>query len=243
MKIIEKLSGCTINECINEYKNKNNIKKLCFCGRLDPMARGKVLILIDDECKMMPKYLSLDKTYEFEICLGFQTDTDDFLGIIENSIDNCIEYTITQFFIDNLISYILSFKGYEFEQQYHKYSSKIINGKQLRDQEISDLPKHKVKIYDSNVLGFNKRDYNVFINSIIDNINTIDKNKNFRQKDIIIQWNKYNLQYNLQYIYSLKVELKVSSGFYVRQFVRDLSKYFNYPMVVYDINRTSLGQW
>lgn len=233
MIIIEKLTGYTINQFIEKYKKDNNIKKLCFCGRLDPMARGKVLLLIDEECKIMPKYLSLDKTYQFEICFGIQTDTDDFLGIIEN----ISETNLFEEFKDDLIKYISLFENNNYNQKFHKYSSKKVNGKTIRNQDLDVIPTHKVKIYKSNILGFNKYEYNSFINSIIDNINTIDKNKDFRQSEIINQWKNIKRGY----IYSLKVELKVSSGFYVRQFVRDLSNAFEYPMVVYDINRIDLS--
>jgi tRNA U55 pseudouridine synthase TruB len=34
-------------------QNQNPIKKICYSGRLDPMARGKVLLLFNDECKKL----------------------------------------------------------------------------------------------------------------------------------------------------------------------------------------------
>ena len=231
MKVIEKPCGCTINQFIQKYKTDNNIKKLCFCGRLDPMARGKILILINEECKMMPNYLNLDKTYQFEICFGFQTDTDDFLGIIEKKTDAMIPPNLNQ-----IIEHILNISDYEFEQKFHKYSSKRINGKTLREQEINIIPTHKVKIYKTKYLNIFMSNFNNFINNIINDINTIDKNKDFRQNEIIEQWKNINREY----ICSIKIEMKVSSGFYVRQFVRDLHKMFDFPMVVYDINRTLL---
>ena len=228
MIIIEKPRGCTINEFINKYKKDNNIKKLCFCGRLDPMARGKVLILIDNECKMMPTYLSNNKTYEFEICFGFQTDTDDFLGILENK-NNIIIPNI----LYDVIKYINSIHNYKFQQKFHKYSSKRVNGKTLREQNIDNIPTHLVEIYETKYIRLKYYNFKNFINCIINDINTIDKNKNFRQKEIIKQWNSINR--NL--IISVKFLFKVSSGFYIRQFIRDLSNKFNYPMIVFDINR------
>ena len=100
MKIFEKQSGCTINQFINDLKKTYNINKMCFCGRLDPMARGKVLVLFNDECKLMPQYLNLNKIYQFEICFGYKTDTDDFLGLIE-------EFNMNEFTqLNALINYI-----------------------------------------------------------------------------------------------------------------------------------------
>lgn len=231
MIVIEKPRGCTINQFIQKYKKENNIKKLCFCGRLDPMARGKILILINEECKMMPRYLSLDKTYQFEICFGFQTDTDDFLGIIERKTDNIIPPNLNQ-----IIEHILKISDYEFEQKFHKYSSKRINGKTLREQNLDNAPCHKVKIYKTKYLNIFMSNFSNFINNIINDINSVDENKDFRQNEIIKQWENINREY----ICSIKIEMKVSSGFYIRQFIRDISELFDFPMVVYDINRTLL---
>ena len=75
-----------------------------------------------------------------------------------------------------------------------------------------------------------------FINNIINDINSVDKNKDFRQNKIIKQWENINREY----ICSIKIEMNVSSGFYIRQFIRDISELFDFPMVVYDINRTLL---
>lgn len=56
---------------------------MTYAGRLDPMAEGKLLILVGDECKKRHEYLGLDKEYEYEVLLGFKSDTGDVLGIPE----------------------------------------------------------------------------------------------------------------------------------------------------------------
>ena len=47
------------------------------------MARGKMIVLKDDECKNQDYYCNLDKEYEFEILFNFKTDTYDILGLLE----------------------------------------------------------------------------------------------------------------------------------------------------------------
>ena len=158
MIILEKPRGYTINEFIENYKKNNNIKKICFCGRLDPMARGKVLLLINEECKMMPHYLNLDKTYQFEICFGFQTDTDDFLGVIQNKTD-----TVIPAIIHDLVEYIQNISNYEFNQKFHKYSSKRINGKTIREQILENIPTHKVKIYETKYIGISVCNFKILL--------------------------------------------------------------------------------
>ena len=52
-----------------------SINKLCFVGRLDPVAHGLMIYLKNDECKFMNKYLSYKKTYKFKILFGIETDS------------------------------------------------------------------------------------------------------------------------------------------------------------------------
>lgn len=53
----------------------------CYAGRLDPMAEGKLLVLLGDECKRQKAYHGLDKEYEIEVLLDLATDTGDVLGM------------------------------------------------------------------------------------------------------------------------------------------------------------------
>ncbi len=52
-----------------------------YAGRLDPMASGKLLVLLGDECKKQSEYTGLDKEYEIEVVLDLATDTGDALGL------------------------------------------------------------------------------------------------------------------------------------------------------------------
>ena len=84
MKFLNKPIGFTSNEFIFHLKKEKMIQeKACYCGRLDPLARGKMLILEGNECKQMSKYLNNDKTYEFIIVFGMSTDTDDIMGLFK----------------------------------------------------------------------------------------------------------------------------------------------------------------
>jgi tRNA U55 pseudouridine synthase TruB len=40
-----------------------------------PMASGKLLVLLGEECKHQENYHSLDKEYEFSVLLGIGSDT------------------------------------------------------------------------------------------------------------------------------------------------------------------------
>ena len=237
MDYVIKEAGITMGQLINDYKYKYNLKKVCYTGRLDPMARGKVLLLKEEVCKLMPEYLSKDKIYQFEIVLGIQTDSDDPLEIIENITFDYNHYDVIKKLLLEINNYIGSV-----EQKFHKYSSKRINGKPLwyytkNNIDIPEYPTHNVKLNSLRILEFKKR-YNFvnWKNIIIKQINSIDKSCDLRQKEIINQWEKLKIGFN----HSILVEANVSSGFYIRQFIRDLSDNINFPLMVYDINRIDI---
>jgi tRNA U55 pseudouridine synthase TruB len=80
--------GETPLEVLENFKEENpkyKNEKFAYAGRLDPMAEGKLLVLVGDTCKEREKYLNLDKEYEFEILLGFKSDTKDLLGMAERN--------------------------------------------------------------------------------------------------------------------------------------------------------------
>lgn len=239
MKCLYKPSGYTINQFINTYKEEHNIKKLCFCGRLDPMARGEILILENEECKQMPKYLNNPKKYNFEIILSLKTNSDDPLGIIEelDVIDNKFDYTNIY---NNIVNCITNYKNSLYFQKFHNFSSKRIDGKPLwyykKNNIQIEIPSRKAEIFDVNIYKIKTYEFIEWKNIIISQIDTIDKEKDFNQDNIITQWKNTDMNF----LYSIPVDITVSSGFYIRQFVRDISDSINYPLLTFDINRTKI---
>ena len=243
--MIYKQAGITMNQLILYYKQKNNIAKICFAGRLDPMARGNCLLLFNEECKKIDNYKNLDKTYEFRIIVGLQTTSDDPLGIIQNIRQDLMteEYAIDIKQKLESIDCIFN-KSRKFEQKYHILSTKCFN---LKDNKQSSQPSHLVSIYSCEIGEPEKYDFAEWTNIIISQINTIDKKCDFNQTNIITQWKelleeKKEYGMEIKELYAIPVRLKVSSGFYVRQFVRDISNYFNIPLMTYDINRINFDK-
>lgn len=241
MYIANKPAGMTSKDFAYKIKNKKKLKKICYCGRLDPMARGQMLFLGDEYCKLMPQKNKSSKTYQFEICIGIQTDSDDPLGLI---IDYKRNFDVGQ--IQNrLINLLKDYNNKEFEQKFHRYSSICINGKPYwlltkEKEKVTQIPSHIVSIYSIKHIGIFESVFTNFTENIIKTIDKIDRTHDFRQDEIIEQWEDFDSPFNKN-ITSLKVEINVSSGFYVRQFVQDLSNELNFPLMVYDINRTDIN--
>ena len=81
---MEKSLGETPLDAVEKWRRSQDMPAhipLAYAGRLDPMATGKLLVLIGDECKRQEQYHHFDKEYEFEILFGFSSDTQDVLGI------------------------------------------------------------------------------------------------------------------------------------------------------------------
>ena len=245
MHYVIKEAGHTMVQTMDKFKKENGINKVCYCGRLDPMARGLVLLLAGEECKKMPEYLGHSKEYEFEILFGISTDTDDPLGIIENihNIDpkghiNNYEETDVNIYFDKIKEYI---KIGKFEQFFHSFSSKRINNQPMWQQPQINLdikPHHIVEIYNVEYKSIKKYDFLEWKTHIIDTINKIDKKNNFRQVEIIDNYNNIGCKFDK--LYSIPIKINVSTGFYIRQLVCDIKNYFGINILTYDINRTNI---
>ena len=68
----------------------------------------------------------------------------------------------------------------------------------------------------------------------------IDEKHKFRQEVIVEQWRNLENLKLIDNIYSVKIHIKVSSGFYVRQLCLDLKKKIEHPLMIFDINRTKI---
>jgi tRNA U55 pseudouridine synthase TruB len=117
-----------------------------YAGRLDPMASGKLLILLGEECKQQKKYTDLDKEYEIEILLDAGSDTGDALGLVtysgaETSLDK------------SALQKVLQGERGVHTRPYPPFSSKTVDGKPLFLHTLEgtidhiSIPEHEERIY------------------------------------------------------------------------------------------------
>ena len=231
--------GLTPLEFINNIKKQYPEKKICYTARLDPMARGVVPVLFGEECKNMHLFTNLSKTYEVKIILGYKTDSDDALGILENKLPEI-----------NSKDFIEKYKSYfdinnnnnnneiTINQKYHYFSTKSLAA---RNKDIDNYESfyHNVKLYSSRIIDTGELDFTEWVNECCNIIDKVDKTKNFRQKEIIDQW-KSMIEDNTKKIHYITLQLHVGSGFFVRQYIRDISDKIGIPLMCYDIHRTSI---
>lgn len=82
--VVEKRIGETPLATLARLRSERAIPEgvpLAYAGRLDPLAYGKLLVLIGDTCKDATRYRALDKEYLLTVLCGVTSDTGDTLGI------------------------------------------------------------------------------------------------------------------------------------------------------------------
>lgn len=238
-----KENGKTMDSFTNELKEKYNLNKIAYTARLDPMARGIVSFLLNENCKNMDKLINTNKTYRVKIIVGIQTDTDDSLGLIFADMNRQkINYDLLNkkkediSDIINKISGKFNFEYHGYNQKYHHYSTKQINHRRRNNNEDNF---QKVIIYNCKILNINEREYKKWNTKNKEIIDKIPTKNNFRQKEIINQWKL--LEHTISNFIEIEIELNVSNGFFVRQFIRDKSIELDIPMCCYDIYRIKIN--
>ena len=125
--LIEKEVGQTPLQALKVWKEQNPAYKnisASYAGRLDPMASGKLLILLGDECKKQKSYTKLDKEYEIEVLLDVGSDTGDALGLVEYAGRH------TRYDHNALLNALRAEVGRHM-RPYPHFSSKTVGGKPL----------------------------------------------------------------------------------------------------------------
>jgi len=233
-----KFPGQTLGQLTKSVQEKTN-KKICFLGRLDPIASGIVCYFVEDECKLAKKYQHVDKTYQFNLILGMSTDSGDPLGIITKilSINDELKMDVLN------SGFIENFSGMDYEQIYPRFSSYVVKKEGLKKplwfftkygyQIMKDeLPRHKVHIYllEQTDKSFLIEDKNYFLEQI-----SSLEDGNLRKEEIMDQYNRLD---NIKLL-AIPMIAKVSSGTYIRQLCEDIGNYLQLPAMADKIQRIS----
>ena len=215
-----------------EFKNE----KLSYAGRLDPMAEGLLLVLVGLKNKDREKYLGLSKKYEVDILFGVDTDTGDILGKI-------LGISKTEIKEKDILETLKFFKG-EISQRYPDFSSKTVDGKALFEHSrlgnrIADIY-HKVFVENIVLEKYFKISSKDFLKKIKNDISLISGD--FRQNEIL---NIYEKEFkNLDCDFNIAtLEFDVSSGFYIRQFVKDFAEKLATKALAFRIKRLKVGDF
>lgn len=217
-------------------------EKIGFAGRLDPMAKGVLLLLVGDANFEREKYLNLDKTYEFQALLGLETDSYDLLGLLleQRAKIPPDEYrtTVNQFINESVGKKI---------QPYPPFSTKPVEGKELfkwaREGRIDEIkiPTKEIEIYKIKQLAETEITAKGLHKLITERINKVEGF--FRQEEILKKWSSF-FEINEQKAFPiLRFEVRCSSGTYVRSLVHNLGQKLGCGAVTVEIFRTKVGEY
>lgn len=147
--MLEKRVGQTPLQAIEAWKDAHPAYRdvsATYAGRLDPMASGKLLVLLGDECRKKDAVTTLDKEYEIEVLLDIGTDTGDVLGM------PVLIARETHPSRTRLLPVLAHERG-SYERAYPAFSSKTVAGKPLFQYALEGalgtiaLPTHEETIY------------------------------------------------------------------------------------------------
>jgi tRNA pseudouridine(55) synthase len=241
---LNKPKGFTPLELVKKYKRENNIKgKVCFAGRLDPMAHGKMILLVKEECKLMNSFCELNKTYEFIVLFGVKTDTYDLLGkILETNFKKSISKELD----------LDLFRG-KISQEYPAYSSIIIRHNEERRPiwewtnlgKLSEIkiPKKTVEIFSLEEIepNINLGNSKELLEYILRNINLLSESnlEKFRVPEISKLWKENIKDIEFKPIIR-KFRSRVSSGTYIRSLTNRMGEILGSGAITLDIERIDL---
>ncbi len=253
--ILEKEVGETPLALLERFRAANprvGDKKLTYAGRLDPMASGKIIALVGEECKNKEKYLALDKEYEFEVLFGFASDTGDVLGLAEGGAAvGAISAAALRDAGGKLIGAA--------SLPYPAFSSKTVRGKPLfawalegRLGEI-EIPRRKSVIYEISFEGARTLPKERLRAEIFGKIAKFSpepdgKRKgspgaDFRKKEILERWGAVLDGASGKEFQVVKFACAVSSGTYVRTLAEEIGKAFSAKALALSIHRTKIGDF
>jgi tRNA pseudouridine(55) synthase len=252
--VLEKAVGETPLECAEIWrtaKPEYNGVPLAYAGRLDPMAEGKLLILIGEECKVQERYHNLDKAYQFSVLFGVASDTADVLGRLNYIIrSNKVSAKDLKKVIKKLIGKI--------DLPYPHFSSKTVQGKPLhvwtlegRLNEIK-IPSKKSDIFKLRLKKLETKTRDQIYKEASSKIETIkpvtDPRKalgnDFRRVDVRSDWKKWHETGNSDDLYYIATFYCIaSSGTYMRTLSEVIAKQIGTIGLAYGIKRLTIGKY
>ncbi|MEK7511212.1 MAG: hypothetical protein AAB582_03180 [Patescibacteria group bacterium] len=251
--IIEKKIGETPLEALSAWKVANPIYAnipASYAGRLDPIASGKLLILLGDECKKQDRYTGLDKEYEVEVLLDCGSDTGDVLGLPLYVGKETHPAT-------REVASVLSSVSGTHPLPYPAFSSKTVNGKPLFLHSLEgtidtiEIPVHDETIYRIKLLErieVSKDSLLARIDALVSSAPRSDEpskvlGADFRQDTIRAQWTDLFASMPTRTFTILRLRATCASGTYMRTLAERIGKELGTNGLALSIHRTKIGRF
>lgn len=223
---------------------------LSYAGRLDPMASGKLLVLIGEECKKQEEYHHLDKEYQVEILFGVGSDSGDVLGHVTEAPYGILTETAAVDALAKLVGNI--------ELPYPVFSAKTVQGKPLHTWTIENrlheitIPTRHSTIYKMSLLNFTSKERQEVYEIAAHKIELIppvtDPRKaignDFRRPEVRATWNTFKTNGNpSDQFYIATFSCICSSGTYMRTLAEVTAEKLGTKGLAFSIHRSKIGTY
>ena len=250
--VLEKRRGETPLGAIERWKQAHPeyaSLSASYAGRLDPMAEGKLLVLLGDECRKQKKYTKLDKEYVIEVVLDLATDTGDALGLPA--------YLNTQTHPGLLeIAHALSKVTGTHTVPYPAFSSKPVDGVPLFMHALRGtldevkIPVHEETIYAAKLISLATPAKEELRRRIEDTLTSIPRSdepkapgEDFRQDVIRAGWRALFDALPDRSFTVLRLKVACASGTYMRTLATRLAQELGTQGFALSIRRTKIGTY
>ncbi len=253
--LLQKAVGQTPLQVLEDYKKNNPELKnipMAYAGRLDPMASGKLLVLLGEECKVQEKYHALDKVYRFEVLFGTASDTLDILGLLKWS--NLPNKALRD---KSEISLATKSLVGSISLPYPLFSSKTVAGKPLHTWTLEnrldeiEIPMAHTTVYKLICESAKTVPAEIIYETALSKINSIAPvteeskalGRDFRREEIRLSWKVWLEHHKGQTITIASFYCIASSGTYMRSLAAELGHLLNTDGLAFSIDRTEIGQY
>lgn len=251
--VLHKSRGQTPLAAIEKWKLQHpeyHEVRACYAGRLDPMAEGKLLVLLSDECRRLKKYTRLDKEYEIEVLLDLATDTGDVLGLPA--------YTAHETHpLHADVRRALNAVTGTHRVPYPAFSSKTMHGKPLFVYALEGtldaipIPEHDETIHRIKLLSEEAWPIGTVKTYLENALAVVPRSKEeskrlgdgFRQDLIRVGWRTLFEQIPERKFTVLGLRVACASGTYMRTLAERIGHELGTTALALSINRTEIGQY
>jgi tRNA pseudouridine55 synthase len=85
--VVDKPSGCTSHDVVDQVRRKLGTRKVGHAGTLDPDATGVLVLGVGKGTKLLQFVTGTDKKYEGEVVFGVTTDSLDSTGVVTGTYE------------------------------------------------------------------------------------------------------------------------------------------------------------
>lgn len=251
--LLEKRLGQTPLEAIDAWKKDHPAYAAlpaCYAGRLDPMAEGKLLVLLGEECKNQKQYHGLDKEYEIEVLLDLETDTGDVLGMPRAANKETVPTAAA-------ITRALSAHTGSHVVPYPAFSSKTVSGKPLFLYALEgtlatiQIPTHAETVYAlrlESCVSYTTQEIQARILSMLAHAPRSEEpskalGADFRQDAIRAAWTKLLATSPNRSFAVLRLRVTCGSGTYMRTLAARIAASLKTQGLALSIRRTRIGRY